>query len=187
MTKEDTAKILAIIQEVYPHFMDGRDSDRTTDIWLSIFSTEPYAIVEAATLAFICKNTRGFPPNIGEIKEQIAQMQTACALDESAAWAAVMNALENSLYDACAEFEKLPLDVQHAVGNAGQLQRWARMDVEILSSVVASNFMRSFRAKATCAREFAKLPEKAKQLFITAGDAFSMRTAIGDGTEDMMP
>ena len=71
MNKAETAKAIAIIQEVYPHFMDGRKPAATLEIWTKLFASETYQEVEKAIFAFISADTRGYPPNIGQIKEKM--------------------------------------------------------------------------------------------------------------------
>lgn len=170
---QETAKVLALIQECYPHFMDGRTPETTAVIWARMFPNEAYPLVESAVMAFVVTDVKGFPPSIGQVKEKLAQMRADETLDEAGAWALVSTALRNGIYGSTKEFAKLPVDVQRVVGSANQLRDWAMMDAEIINSVVCSNFMRNYRARAAYSRELQKLPDHVKQMYITAGDAFS--------------
>lgn len=178
MTKQETAKALAVIQECYPHFMDGRNAETTAAIWAKMFPSEEYEPVEAAIMAFVVSDVKGYPPSIGQIKEKLAQMQADNTLDEAGAWALVAAALRNGIYGSEKEFAKLPYDVQKAVGSPNQLRDWAQIDVTELNTVTCSNFMRSYRARAVHTREMQKLPESARQFYIAAGEAFSMERAL---------
>ena len=174
MDRQQTAKILALIQETYPHFMDGRTPEATAEIWARMFPAEEYPQVEAAVLAFIACDTKGFPPSIGQIKEKLAQMGAVDEIDEARAWALVMKAMRNSLYNADKEFAALPPTIQRSVGSPSQLRDWGQMDLEVVNSVVMSNFQRSYRVRASYDREVQKLPESVQRVYKLAGDAFSM-------------
>lgn len=175
---QETAKALALIQECYPRFMDGRTPETTVAIWAKMFPNEAYPLVEAAVMAFVATDVKGFPPSIGQVKEKLAQMQAEETLDEAGAWALVATALRNGIYGSAKEYAKLPAGIQRAVGSANQLRDWATMDMETINSVVCSNFMRNYRARAAHTRELQKLPDSVRQMYIAAGDAFSYERAL---------
>ena len=80
------------------------------------------------------------------------------SLTEMEAWTLVSRAARNSAYHAEREFEKLPPAVQQAVGGPEQLRAWAMMDTSEFESVVASNFMRTYRTVQERERESMLLP-----------------------------
>lgn len=163
MTKTETAKLLACIQEFWPRFMDGRDVEHVVNAWHPFFKDDDYRLVDAALKAFIATDTKGFYPTIGQLREMMRKM--AAADDgESEAWALVEKAVSNSLYNAEAEFRKLPYAVQKCVGSPRTLRAWAEMDSETFSSVVASNFLRTYRSRAEWTRDYEKLPGSVKAL-----------------------
>ena len=79
-------------------------------------------------------------------------------------WSLVERACRNGLHGAGEEFEKLPPLIQKAVGSPNQLREWAMMDADTVKSVVASNFMRSFKIYQKRERETAMLPESVREL-----------------------
>jgi hypothetical protein len=176
MTDIEVRKALAMLQENYPHFMDGRKFDATKSLWMQLFANDTSPVVEAAILAFIASDNKGFPPSIGQIKEKIAQMDNDGVLDEAGAWALVYAAMCKGATEK--EFNKLPCDIQRVVGTQRILFDWSMMDIETVNSVVASNFMRSYRARAVHTREIKKLPESVRALYAAVGDAFSMDRAL---------
>ena len=176
MNTTEVKKALALLQECYPHFMDGREIQSTVAIWGRMFPDESYGKVEAAIMAFVASDTKGFPPAIGQIKEKLAQMDADNELDEAKAWALVYAAMCKGATQK--EFDKLPPEVQCAVGTRRILFDWSMMDLETVNSVVASNFMRSYRARATYVREVKKLPPEARRLYAAVGDAFAMDRAL---------
>ena len=153
---------LAAIQEAYPHFLDGRTMQQTVALWDKFFQ-EPKDAILAAIAAFIASDTKGFPPNIGQIKEKIAQMRDDIP-DETQAWAIVCRAMEHPTRKT---FATLPPLIQQCVGSPETLYEWGNMDLGTVDSVIAASFMRTYRAKAQKQREYGKLPEFAKPAFAT--------------------
>lgn len=178
MNKIETAKLIAVIAEVYPRFMDGRNIESTVILWQKIFANDAYAEVEAAFFAFVSTDEKGFPPAPGAIRSMLNKLKLPQGeTTEAEAWEMVQKATRNSIYNADKEFAALPEDVQRCVGSPATLREWAIMDSETLNSVVASNFMRSYRARAVQVREMQKLPPAVREVFGLIGDAFRMPEA----------
>jgi hypothetical protein len=163
MTLSETKKIVALLQFNYPDTL--RDlSDEAYKIyvrqWQAFFADEPYDVVEAAVKAHIVTSTDRFMPNVGQIKEMIRKLTAPeeQELTEQEAWSLVVAATRNGIYGYREEYEKLPYAVQRAVGSAKNLREWAMMDSETVNSVIASNFMRSYRGTSQAEKEWAKLP-----------------------------
>ena len=172
MTREDTIKILSVLRGAYPAFyrdITKQEAESTIALWESMFDEEPYELVGAAVKAFIAGDGKGFPPAIGQIKERIRQITTPEDMTEQEAWAMVSKALRNSTYGSAEEFAKLPQEVQAVVHDPGQLKQWAMSPADEVETVIASNFMRSFRAKQKASKEYMALPTSVKQLMISAG------------------
>ena len=172
MTREDTIKILSVLRGAYPAFyrdITKQEAESTIALWESMFDEEPYELVAAAVKAFISGDGKGFPPAIGQIKERIRQITTPEEMTEQEAWSLVSKALRNSTYGSEEEFKKLPPEVQAVVHDPGQLKQWAMSPAEDVETVIASNFMRSFRAKQKVNREYMALPTSVKQFMLQAG------------------
>lgn len=178
MNLAETAKLIAVINEVYPRFMDGKHIQNTTALWQKIFSCDPYSEVEAALFAFIATDEKGFPPAPGAIRSMLNKLrQPEGETTESEAWGMVQKATRNSIYNADKEFAALPEEIQRCIGSPATLREYAIMDSETLNTVVASNFMRSYRARAVQVREMQKLPPAVREVFGLIGDAFRMPDA----------
>jgi hypothetical protein len=181
MTREDTIKILSVLRGAYPAFyrdITKQEAESTIALWESMFDEEPYPIVGAAVKAFIAGDSKGFPPSIGQIKERIRQITQPEEMTEQEAWSFVSKALRNSTYGSVEEFAKLPPEVQAVVHDPGQLRQWAMSPADNVETVIASNFMRSFRAKQKVTKEYLALPTEVKRLMISAGYK-SDPTAVG--------
>lgn len=172
MTREDTIKILAVLRSAYPAFYRDiikQEAESTIALWESMFDEEPYALVGAAVKAFIAGDGKGFPPVPGQIKERIRQITQPEEMTEQEAWSYVSKALRNSTYGSVEEFAKLPPEVQAVIHDPGQLRQWAMAEADEVETVIASNFMRSFRAKQKATKEYQALPTEVKRLMISAG------------------
>lgn len=172
MNREDTIKILSVLRGAYPAFyrdITKQEAESTIALWESMFDEEPYELVGAAVKAFISGDGKGFPPAIGQIKERIRQITQPEEMTEQEAWSLVSKALRNSTYGSEEEFAKLPPEIQAVVHDPGQLRQWAMSPADEVETVIASNFMRSFRVKQKVSKEYMALPTSVKQLMIAAG------------------
>lgn len=181
MTRDETLKILSVLKAAFPHSykdMTKRDATAMVDLWTMAFAGDPYEAVNAAVVALIVTRTTGFSPTIGEIKEKLAAPKAAQELSEQSAWALVSKACGNGLYGYRKEYDKLPPEVQRAVGAPEQLKAWAAMDAETVQSVVASNFMRNYRTQQARAKEVEALPPAVREMLTGVTGSMAM---IGDG------
>lgn len=167
MTNNETLMILSVLKAAYPHSykdMTKKDGEALVMLWQRMFSDESYEEVNAAISALIATRKEGYSPTVGEVKDQLQKLHSVNELDEQQAWALVSKACSNGSYGYKQEFEKLPPDIQRAVGVPEQLREWARMDADTVQSVVASNFMRNYRATKARQKELQKLPSEVKQM-----------------------
>ena len=177
MTREETIKVLAVLKAAYPAFYRGMKADELNGIvnlWASQFEGDDYKTVGAAVQAHIATDTKGYPPHIGAIKEAIRKITQPDEMSEMEAWSYVASALRNSGYNSVAEFDKLPPVVRRIVGSPSQLREWALMDSDTVQSVVQSNFMRSYRARAQHEREYLALPENVRELMAQLAGSMAM-------------
>ena len=175
MTDLETGKLIAVIAEVYPRFLDGRNVPSTVMIWQKVIANESYREVEAAFVPFGSTDENGFPPAPGASRALLGRLQQPEGeRTETEAWSLVQKATRNSIYNSKKEFAALPEEIQRSVGSAATLREWAIMDSDTLNTVVASNFMRGYKARAGHVREVQKLPPAVREVFGLLGDAFKL-------------
>lgn len=159
MTKEQFTLIVKGINAVYPDTI----KDKTAfDVWYELLKDLDYEMASVATQQYM--RTGHFPPKPADIRNTIADMTTIVSDEptEQEAWGMVRKALNNSLYNADTEYAKLPELIRKTVGSPSQLRAWAmEPDVE---TVIASNFMRSYRARQSREHEIRKMPKDVLQL-----------------------
>lgn len=188
MNKREVVELMTVLQANYPDSFKGQ-SDAVVGakvaLWYDMFKNYPKEIVHAAAVAFMATDTKGFMPNVGQINEQIQRMNRKDDRTPDEAWRLVYRAIRNSTYWAAEEFAKLPEDIQRFVGHPDQLKEWALMEADVVQSVIASNFQRSFKVRQENDRDFAKLPVEVKQ-FVTriSGTTFGYLDAGNEINED---
>ena len=187
MTREETLSILAVLKAAYPNFykdMMRSEAEGIVCLWAEMFRDEPAELVAMAVKAHIANDKKGFPPHIGAIKDAILKISRPEEMTELEAWGYVLKAIRNSNYGAKQEFDALPPIIQRLVGSHNQLREWAQMDASVVSSVVASNFQRSYKARATNEREFAMLPSSVRDTMQKIADGMKMpQLTSGDELE----
>ena len=159
--------IIRVLEAAYPMFYRNKTSDDRRDalrLWYDMFEEDDGALVGAAVKAYIATNTSGFPPDIGQIKQRLVKLKHPDMLDEAQAWAIASRAIQRSAYHAAEEFEKLPEVIKCVVASPSMLKSWAMADGDDLQTVIASNFQRAYRARASEAAERLALPTDIKRL-----------------------
>ena len=70
----------------------------------------------------------------------------------------VSKALRNGLYGSDSEFDKLPKNVQKAVGCPENLRNWAMTEEKTLETVVMSQFLSAYKTILKREKEIAMIP-----------------------------
>ena len=177
MTYDETIDLLSVMKAAYPNFyrdMTRKDADHVISLWSEMFKDEPAALVALAVKQHIATDRKGFPPHIGAIKDAIVKIQQPEEMTEIEAWNIVRKAIRSHPWDAKEQFEKLPPVLQRLVGSSSQLQEWGQMEADVVSSVVASNFQRSYKARAAHEREFLALPSDVKEAMLQIAGGMKM-------------
>lgn len=163
MTRDETIKLLMVIQSAYPNFKPP-DKTVAVDTWYTMLRDMDYNVVQMGLRAYITSDTSGFAPSIGQLINTIYLTQNPQELNEMEAWVLVSKALRNGTYGAVEEFNNLPLLVQKAVGSPDNLRNWALTDSKSIENVVQSNFMRTYRTVVNRAKEYQKMPKDIQAL-----------------------
>ena len=164
MTREESRNILRIITAAYQNAY--RDSQQrlkdAITVWAVIFRDVPYKLVEAAVYTYI-NDDNEYPPAPGQVKSILYRMEHQDELSEGDAWNLVRRALSNGLYGAQEEFDRLPEDVQKAIGSPQWIHAVAA-DEDVNMSVESSNFYKRYRQVLANKREMASMPPAVREL-----------------------
>ena len=159
MTRDETIKILMVIQAAYPNYKP-QDKTVAVNVWTEMLSDIPYEKISVAVKSYIQTDTSGFAPSVGDVRERVRDIfAKEDELNETAAWSLVWKAICNSGYHSEEEFAKLPPIIQRTVHSPSQLRELALLeDIDGNTiSVLQSNFQRTFRAEQQRERERHKL------------------------------
>ena len=177
MTREETALIIKTLRLSYPGFYSKYKSGDFTDLvalWSTMFADEDAVIVTEAVKNLIKTHT-GFPPEIADVTEKIAELTRAATGEptDEEYWTILRRALADGTWGAQREFDALPDPLKRYCGSPSWLRDHATMDTEVVDSVVHGQFLKQFPAvkkaqeyrasmspelKAAIARIYAPLP-----------------------------
>lgn len=177
MTRSEALKIFSILKSAYPNAYKGMtkdDANGVINLWCSMFDDEDINYIAIAVKAFITTDTKGFPPTIGQLKNMIYKLKSPEEMTEQEAWNHVLEALKNSCYNSESEYKKLPEVIQRILGSPATLREWAMIDRDTLCTVTASNFMRSYKARAKNERDYLSLPQSVRDIAAKLGANMSM-------------
>lgn len=179
MTREEIKKIMMIISATYPNFKPA-DMSLTIDAWSAVLKGYEYAHIQAALHAYILSDTSGFAPAPGQLIDKIC-IKSDAEVTELRAWALVSKAISRSTYYAQEEFGKLPEEIQKTIGSYEILQQWAGMEIEVVQSVIQSNFIKNYRIVLGQIRERGKLhPDLQKLIDLARQKLEQSREALAD-------
>lgn len=169
MTREETIKILAILQVAYPisfSKLEKSEKKQMVALWHDMFSDYSYQEVDSAVRAYIATNENNYAPSVGKIRSMIVMMtqpETGFMTAQEAS-ALLLRAISDSGYHADEQFKKLPEIIQRVVRDPQILKEWSQIEPETVQTVIMSNFQRSYQVALRQEMDNAKLPEDLKYL-----------------------
>ena len=161
MTKQETAKIMAVLKVMYPQYyakQDEAEQRAAVNAWHRYLADYDYRVAQAAVDMVVVSSK--YPPSVAEVLEKVRAIAAPEILDEAEAWQRVTRAVING--GGREEFDKLPEECKAVVGSPRQLKDWGSVPEREYDTVVASNFMRLYRVRAQKAKEYAALPASVK-------------------------
>lgn len=161
MTRDEVKALLGLMTTHYSNFRLERPKE-SVDAWYMFLQEYSNEDILMAYKIYITSNSSGFAPSISQLIGLTNKTQELADLNVSEAWARVRKAIGKGAYNSKEEFEKLPQDIQRAVGSAEQLHYWAT-DEHYNDDVVMSIFSRNYQAIQKRETEVRRLPIEAKQ------------------------
>ena len=158
MNKTEASQIIELIGSLYTNY-NPVNMELAVVGWSSIFADIPYKAVQAALFSYTRENEK-FPPTPGQIYS-LLQNVTTTDPTEAEAWNMVLAAIKRSTYFAQEEYDKLPEDIQKAIGSPEYLRSLAMTD-DPNWSVESSNFYRNYRVIKERKRQTENLPDGAR-------------------------
>ena len=151
MTRDETKKIIMAMTAAYPNY-HPQDLTQTVDTWAAMLADYDYRLIADALQRYILSDSSGFAPSIGQLTAILAEKDNQLAL--------VFKAIGRSGYGSVEEYEKLPPEIQEAVGSAANLYEMSQMDTGTVNSVEQSHFISAYRAVINRRKVDIALPPK---------------------------
>lgn len=161
MNKLEASQVVEAIGSIYTNY-HPMNLELAVAAWEGIFVDIPYKIVMGALYSY-AKNNHEFPPTPGQLNEIIHQAVNRDELSESEAWNMVLVAIRNGAYGAEDEYNKLPEDVQKAIGSPHYLHELALSD-NVNYGVESSNFYKNLRIVRERQKNVENIPDRVKQV-----------------------
>jgi hypothetical protein len=164
MTIQECSKLVAIIQEYYRNFYKdyGKEENlKMINAWHFILSDFEYGEISAGLKIFLTNDTKGFPPVPGQLIDKVRKA-TDNTMTEQEAWTIARKAINCPRDEVVERFNKLPTEIKKIVASPQTLIEWGLTDTEHLTTVIASNFMRSYRSEVARKKEY--IPQEIKEL-----------------------
>ena len=164
MTDTEVRVLLATINSIYPSFKVD-DIEHTVKAWYLFLSDQPKDIINAALRVYVTCNKSGFAPSVGQLIQGVQELREkdSTALSAGEAWGIVYKAICRSGDNSQEEYDKLPPEIQKAVGSPGQLRAWA-LDDQFNEGVASSNFRRAYAVVLERKRNDALIPADVKRV-----------------------
>jgi len=173
VTQEQFRILVKAMKAVYsdPKFIADNDAFMT---WYAMLNDLTYEQLSEAIKAYM--QTEVFIPTIAGIRNKVVELQPE-GLNPQEAWGMVRNAVSRSGYYYAEEFEKLPKEVQKAVGVAENLRDWSQIEMSTLDTVVYSQFLKNYSTVQKRGRFMDQLSAEARERLIqnTADRLVEMR------------
>lgn len=166
MTREETKMIITMLSSVYINEFSRLKEEQVKqmiDTWAVLLEDEDANKIATVTKVYLKSNTNAFMPTPAMLINLAYELFTPQGMTEQEAWNIVYRAICNSGYNAQREYDSLPQEIKQLV-TPSQLREWGMMNIETLNTVVASNFMRSFKVREKQRSGYAKLPNETKNL-----------------------
>lgn len=167
MDLREMAILLEKINDIYPLFFSNKteaEKTRAVKSWHEYFALDDARLVAMAIKSLIANHEGAYAPTVGQIKAQMRRCLPNTELSEQEAWNEVRRAVKNGSYGSEEEFNKLSPLVKKTVGRPEAIREWASANSDDLETVIASNFMRTYRAEAVRQKNIDVLPNDVKAI-----------------------
>jgi len=164
MTRTDITELLIKISCAYPNFKLA-NKEMAVELWFDMLGEYDVRLINMALKSLISKGG-AFAPSIGEIIAEARKISDMAKgreeMSEGEAWALVRKVTSGNM-----EFERLPEEIQKAIGSKRQAIEWGYAE-DVNWEVVQSQFLRSLRTIRQRNKENELLPKSIKEAIAIA-------------------
>ena len=131
MTKTDTAKLLAVMTATYSN-LKFSDPELALETWWKILEPDDAQDIMDAFSVYARTDTSGFAPSPGKLHMMIAD-RLSDEIDEGEIMTMLTLASRNANYGFQEEFDRMPKELQKAIGSPTNIRNWGQMSQEQLN------------------------------------------------------
>lgn len=166
MIKSDIATIIGILKTAYPQYYKDRNSIiDTTNLWYEMFENDDINLIKIAVKNYITNSTSGFPPTIGEIKNELYKLTLGDEKQDIELWNELKLAIRSGIYYSAEIFPTLSKELQIYLKNPMQLKELAMSNADDLETVQKGIFLKQMPIiKQREKEKIMMLPERREML-----------------------
>jgi hypothetical protein len=166
MIKSDIATIIGILKTAYPQYYKDRNSIiDTTNLWYEMFENDDINLIKIAVKNYITNSTSGFPPTIGEIKNELYKLTLGDEKQDIELWNELKSAIRSGIYYSAEIFPTLSKELQIYLKNPMQLKELAMSNADDLETVQKGIFLKQMPIiKQREKEKIMMLPERREML-----------------------
>lgn len=138
MTREEIIKLMQYFEAAYKGFYEGKDTKAVVAVWHDALKDEAPEIVSEAARNYV--KTSEYTPTVAGLMKQIDLIKEPYTGADL--WNLIDLAAKNGIYNAAAEFEKLPPECQAFLGSPSELKDLARADCGTMNTVIKGMFLK---------------------------------------------
>ena len=186
MNEKQVLMILSILKANYGFWAKGLtngDIDALVVLWLKQFEDYNPNVVANAVQAIIATDQSDYPPNIAKIKQMCNTLLNGNRMTEQEAWNYIKRALPNASVSSKTSWENFPKEVQELCTPRDLVQWACYTDEKQVDTVIASNFMRSYREKVSQNKQQELLPNSVKRSIIGIVESMKLENKGNDENE----
>ena len=166
MIKSDIVTIIGILKTAYPQYYKDRNSIiDTTNLWYEMFENDDINLIKIAVKNYITNSTSGFPPTIGEIKNELYKLTLEDEKQDIELWNELKSAIRSGIYYSAEIFPTLSKELQIYLKNPMQLKELAMSNADDLETVQKGIFLKQMPIiKQREKEKIMMLPERREML-----------------------
>lgn len=150
MTKDETAKLLAVMTATYPN-LHFDDKSLALETWWRILEPDDGQQIMDAFSVYARTDASGFAPSPGKLHSMVESRMDP-EMTEGEIIGLLTKASHNSIYGAEEEFRQLPELLQKAVGSPAIIRSWGTMEPDQLDYAF-NRIIKAYRTWETRSRE----------------------------------
>lgn len=182
MNKSDIATIIGILKTAYPQYYKDRNSIiDTTELWFEMFAEDDLNLLKIAVKNYIANNSSGFPPTIGEIKNEMYRLTKTNEKTDVELWNELRGAIRNGIYYADQIFPRLSQELQLYLHNPAALKELAMTNIEDIDTVQKGIFLKQMPIIREREKQKAMMLPETRKFVGKLAEKLSIEKLIGGG------